>query len=315
MDYFSAMRAFVDAAELGSFSKAAERAGVKVSTVSRYVSALESDLGAALFNRSTRRINLTEVGRTFYARAAGILAELEDARFSAKQLNATPQGDLRINVPGAFGRRHLVPHLAAFHELYPDIRISAEFTETPLDLIENGIDVAIRIGNLADSTLIARRLAEEERLLVASPSYLSKAGRPDRPADIARHECLLASQSSSTWYFRPAGNEDTAPLMVDVGGPMRLSDPEALLRTAVDGLGLALLPSWLAAEDIRSGALQSLLTGWTKSLSATSESGIWAVYPPKKTVSPKVREFIGFFSRLLSRTSSVQTAADNSQKA
>jgi DNA-binding transcriptional LysR family regulator len=170
MDYFAGMRAFVRAVELGSFSRAAAEEGVKVSTVSRYVTALETDLGAALFNRSTRRLHLTEVGTTFFDRAVAILAEVADARLAATALNATPQGLLRINVPGAFGRRHVVPHLADFLAAFPDIQVDATLADETVDLIASGADVAVRIGALADSTLVAKRLAPQRRRLVAAPA-------------------------------------------------------------------------------------------------------------------------------------------------
>lgn len=301
MDYFTAMRAFVDAADLGSFSRAAERAGVKVSTVSRHIGALEADLGAALFNRSTRRIHLTEVGRTFYGRAVRVLADLDDARFAATSLNARPQGYLRVNLPGAFARRHVVPHLAAFRALHPDIRVGADLTETPLDLIESGIDVAVQTGTLADSTLVALRLAAEERLLVASPAYLARAGTPKRPADLSRHDCLLHAHNAGSWYFHPPGSEGGEALEVAVAGPVRINDPEALLETARAGLGVALLPAWLAAAEVRRKRLVALLPEWQGALSPARDAGIWAVYPPKKVVSPKVRAFLGFFSQLFGR--------------
>ena len=150
MDYFAAMRAFVRSVDLGSFSKAAAEEGVKVSTVSRYVTALEADLGAALLNRSTRSLHLTEAGTTFYQHALPILADVEEARLATTSLNQRPRGVLRINIPGAFGRRHVMPHLKDFLAAYPDIGVDATLTDATVNLIETGTDVAIRIGALAD---------------------------------------------------------------------------------------------------------------------------------------------------------------------
>ena len=150
MDYFAAMRAFVRSVDLGSFSKAAGEEGVKVSTVSRHVSALEADLGAALLNRSTRNLHLTEAGATFYRHAIRILGEVEEARTATTSLNQRPRGVLRINIPGAFGRRHVMPHLPDFLAAYPDISVDATLTDATVNLIETGTDVAIRIGTLAD---------------------------------------------------------------------------------------------------------------------------------------------------------------------
>jgi len=256
MDYLAAIRLFVRAFELGSFSKAAVDCGAKVSSVSRAVAALEADLGVALFNRSTRRLNPTEAGGDFYERAVRILAEVEDARQQTAALNGRPQGLLKLNLPGAFGRRHVVPLLPGFLAAYPDIRIEATLTDATVNLIEVGADVAIRIGALPDSGLIAKKLAPHRRVLCASPAYL--AGRA------------------------PPG---------DVKGSFKANDSEALLDVALAGLGVALLPTWLAGAALRDGRLIRLLPGWTAGL-APGDRAIWGVYPPKKILSPKVRVFL-----------------------
>ena len=297
MDYLAAMRAFVRAVDLGSFSKAAAEAELKVSTVSRYVSALEVDLGAALLNRSTRALHLTEAGSAFYDRAIGILAEVEDARQSTSALNATPQGLLRVAAPGAFGRRHVVPHLKAFRDLYPQVRLDVSLSEATVDLIDAGIDVAVRIGALADSALIARKLAPHRRLLVASPDYLRQHGAPGAPADLAGRPCLMfALQPKDVWVWRPRGDPQAEAAEVKVAGTFRANDSDALLQAARDGLGLGLLPSWTLAEDVRAGRLVPLLTEWAWAIAQGPQRAIWGVYPPKKTVSPKVRAFMDFIA-------------------
>lgn len=297
MDYLAAIRAFVRSVDLGSFSRAAREEGVKVSTVSRYVSALEADLGAALLNRSTRRLHLTEAGATFYERAAQILSDVEEARSATISLNARPQGLLRINIPGAFGRRHVIPHLRDFLAAYPDIRIDATLTDATVDLIETGADVAVRIGALADSTLVARRLAPHRRALVASADYLASRPPLDTPEQLARHDCLLfALQPASAWYFRP-GNAAAAPLEIKVAGRLRANDSEALLDAALAGLGIALLPTWLIGEDLRAGRLVTPLPEWEWLIAPGPERAIWGVYPPKKVLSPKVKAFLDFLSQ------------------
>jgi DNA-binding transcriptional LysR family regulator len=297
MDYFAAMRAFVRAVDLGSFSKAATEASIKVSTVSRYVSALEADLGAALLNRSTRRLHLTEAGAAFYERAAVILVDIEDARHGIASLNAQPQGLLRINIPGAFGRRHIVPHLKDFRGAYPDIRLDVTLTDITVNLIECGADVAVRIGALADSALVARRLAPYRRMLVASPDYLQQHGPVDEPGDLSRHSCLIfALQPTDAWYFRSPDEPNADPLEIRVRGSFRANDSEALLSAALGHLGVALLPTWLLGADIRAGRLVPLLAGWECSIAQGPERAIWGVYPPKKIVSPKVRVFLSFFA-------------------
>jgi len=296
VDYFAGMRAFVRAVELGSFSRAAAEEGVKVSTVSRYVTALEADLGAALFNRSTRRLHLTEVGARFYDDAQRILAEVAEARLAAASLNAHPQGLLRINIPGAFGRRHVIPHLRDFLDEHPDIRVDATLTDETVDLIASGSDLAVRIGALADSSLVARRLAPQRRALVASPAYLSRHPPIVEPGDLAEHECLgFALQPKPAWYFRrPSPPDGVAPLEVAIRGRLRANDSEALLETAVAGVGVALLATWLTGADIAAGRLSVILPDWEALIAPGPERAIWGVYPPKRTVAPKVRVFLAF---------------------
>jgi DNA-binding transcriptional LysR family regulator len=295
MDYFAGMRAFVHAVELGSFSRAAAEEGVKVSTVSRYVTALETDLGAALFNRSTRRLHLTEVGTTFYDRAAAILAEVADARLAATSLNAKPQGLLRINIPGAFGRRHIVPHLPDFLAAHPDIRVDATLTDETVDLIASGADIAVRIGALADSTLMAKRLAPQRRRLVAAPAYLAGRRPVTAPKDLNNHDCLQSAlQPKQAWYFRSHDAPTAELLEVAVRGRLRANDSEALLDAALAGLGIALLPTWLTGEATMAGRLTLLLPDWEALIAAGPQRAIWGVYPPKKVVSPKVHAFLSF---------------------
>ncbi|MGD0109330.1 MAG: LysR family transcriptional regulator [Rhodopila sp.] len=295
MDYFAGMRAFVRAVELGSFSRAAAEEGVKVSTVSRYITALEADLGAALFNRSTRRLHLTEVGATFYDHAVRILAEVADARLAATALNMRPQGLLRINIPGAFGRRHVVPHLPDFLAAYPSIQVDATLADETVDLIASGADLAVRIGALADSSLVAKRLAPQRRLLVAAPLYLAGRRPVAVPSDLEDHDCLqFALQPKQAWFFLPHDTPTTEPLEVAVRGRLRANDSEALLDAALAGLGIALLPSWLTGEAIKAGQLTPLLPEWEALIALGARRAIWAVYPPKKVVSPKVRAFLSF---------------------
>jgi DNA-binding transcriptional LysR family regulator len=298
MDYLAAMRAFVRAVELGSFSKAARELDVKVSTVSRYVSGLETDLAAALLNRSTRALRLTEAGTAFYERAAVILADVEDARLETTALNARPQGLLRIGAPGAFGRRHVAPHLKEFRVLYPDIRVDLSLAEATVDLIDSGLDVAVRIGALPDSSLVARRLAEHRRLLVASPVYLERHGAPRVPVDLGAHRCLLFSIQwrDDAWFHRPQDRPSAQAAPVEIRGDVRANDSDVLLQAARDGLGVGLLPTWILTDDLQSGRLQPLMTDRRWSIAPGPEPAIHAVYAPKKTVSPKVRAFLDFIA-------------------
>lgn len=295
MDYLAAMRAFVRSVNLGSFSRAAAEGGLKVSTVSRYVSGLEADLGAALLNRSTRSLHLTEAGQLFYEYAVQILADVEEARSATTSLNARPQGLLRINIPSAFGRRHVMAHMKDFLAAYPDIRLDATLTDATVDLIETGTDVAVRIGALADSRLLARKLASHRRVLVASPTHLRTHSSPQEPGHLGVHECLLfALQPTGAWYYRPTDDPASAPLGVTVKGHLRANDSEALRDAALSGVGIALLPTWLVGADLREKRLISVLPDYEWLIAPDPERAIWAVYPPKAVVSPKVKAFVAF---------------------
>ncbi len=294
LDYLAAMRSFIRSVDLGSFSRAAAEAGVKVSTISRYVSALEADLGAALLNRSTHGLHLTEIGRMFHEHAARILIEVDDARALASSFNTSPQGRLKITAPAAFGRLHVVTHLSGFLAAYPAISVEVTLTDSHVDLIEAGVDLAIRIGALPDSALIARRLAPHRRVACASPGYLANTAPIDSPEDLSGREALVSLlQAGGTWYFRRRGSGAIVP--IKVSGRLRVNDSEALLTCALAGQGVALLPTWLAHAELASGGLVALLPDWDAGIMPDFDRAIWIVYPPKKVVSPKVRAFIGYF--------------------
>jgi DNA-binding transcriptional LysR family regulator len=301
MDYFAAVRAFVHAAELESFSKTALEMGVKTSTVSRYVSELEKDLGIALFNRSTRGLVLTEGGRVFRERALIALHALDEAREATSSLNQTPQGVLRVTMPVAFGHLHVVPHLPAFMQRYPDIGIDIVVTDETLNMIEAGIDVAIRIGALPDSLLMARRLAPHRRIVCASPDYFKRNGIPSLPDDLLNHESLrLALQPDDKWFFTRIGATRATPeqTLVELKGRFRGDDSEAVLQLALAGCGVALLPTWLVDAPLHDARLVRALPDW-EARTGRAEPAIWAVYPPKKIVSSKVRAFVDFLAEVI----------------
>jgi DNA-binding transcriptional LysR family regulator len=300
MDYFAAVRAFLHAAELGSFSKAAAQLEVKTSTVSRYIGELETDLGIALFNRSTRGLVLTEGGHVFRTHAQTAVQRLDEARQLAASLNASPQGLLRVTMPGAFGRRHVIPHLRTFTERYAHIDVDAVLTDEPLNIIEARIDLAIRIGVLPDSQLMARRLADHRRIVCASPAYAKQHGTPSAPAELAAHTALrVALAPDDKWLLvkRAARAARQKEVTVQLHGRIRANDTDALLELAVAGCGIALLPAWAAGAALRAGTLVQLLPEW-EARTAQADPAIWAVYPPKKTVSSKVRAFLDFYAAL-----------------
>jgi DNA-binding transcriptional LysR family regulator len=302
MDYFAAIRAFLSAAELGSFSKAAARIEVKTSTVSRYITELEKDLGIALFNRSTRGLVLTEGGRVFQEQALGVVRSLDEAREVTSSLNRSPRGLLRVTMPCSFGRRHVIRHLPDFMDRYPNIDIDIMVTDHVLNIIEVGIDLAIRIGALPDSQLMARQLAAHERVVCASPAYVAQRGAPSSPEALTEHMTLrgpLATDDRLLLVNRTRGAQPEEVSVV-LRGRLRVDDTEALRELAIAGRGIALLPTWAIGDALRDGKLVQLLPGWeaqpTKAVPA-----IWAVYPPKKTVSSKVRAFIDFYTALFNR--------------
>lgn len=297
MDYFSAIRAFLFAAELGSFSKAANRIDVKTSTVSRYVSELERDLGIALFNRSTRGLVLTEGGRVFREHAVVVIKTLDDAREITSSLNTSPRGLLRVTMPRSFGLRHVIRHLPEFMDRYPKIDVDAVMTDDTVNVIDSGIDLAIRIGVLPDSDLMARQLAVQRRIVCASPAYVAQHGTPATPDDLTAHAALrspLAADDRWLFFNRHDGTKPVE-IAVQLHGRLRVDDVEASIALALAGRGIALLPTWAIGAALRDGKLVHLLPEWdvqpTRAVPA-----IWAVYPRKKTVSSKVRTFIDFYT-------------------
>jgi DNA-binding transcriptional LysR family regulator len=295
MDYMNAMRMFVRAVELGSFSRAAEALGTKTSAVSRAVASLEQDMNVGLFHRTTRRIHLTEPGATFYEHARGLLKGFDEARSATTALESRPQGTIHLHAPSAFARLHVLPYMPEFLSTYPDIRLEVALTDIRVDLVATGADVAIRIGGLSDSRLMVRKLAPHRRMLCASPAYLASAPPVREPDDLLRHNCLIYSlQPTDRWFFRhlETGRLEETP----ISGRLRVDDAEPLRDAALAGSGVVLLPSWLIGPDIREGRLVHLLPDWFAAIT-TAPSGVFGVYPPRRTVPPKVRAFLDFIQQ------------------
>lgn len=304
MDYFASILSFLRAAEHGSFSRAADCLQVKTSTVSRHITELEKDLGIALFNRSTRGLVLTEGGRLFREQASGVMKSLDDAREITASLNRSPRGVLRVTVPTAFGRRHIVPHLPAFMSRFPKIDVDIDMRDEVVNLVETGFDLAIRIGALSDSDMMARQLADHRRVVCASPAYIAQHGAPDAPSQLGAHSCLRFSLSTDDrWVFvNKSADPSLKPIPVSLKGRVRLNDTEAMLELAILGHGVALLPTWACEHALRNGRLIELLPGWEARLQR-AETAVWAVYPRKKTVSSKVRAFIDFYAGIFAQAS------------
>ncbi|WP_417518263.1 LysR family transcriptional regulator [Minwuia sp.] len=289
MHDLTAMAVFAAVAEAMSFSQAADRLGLSKSAVSKQLARLEERLGARLVNRTTRQISLTEVGQTYYGYCARILAEAEAADQAVAQLQDGPRGRLKVNAPMSFGTMHLAPAVAAFMCAYPEVTVDLELTDSFVDLIEQGVDVAIRITQMADSSLIARKLAPSRAQLLASPSYIAAHGQPQHPQDLKQHRMLIYTNASETALLSFTRGDETVQVGVD--GPLRSNNGEILRDAAIAGRGLVIDPTFITYKAIRAGTLVPLLTDWVP-----QDRNIHAVYPHRKHLSPKVRAFIDFLA-------------------
>ncbi|SMH62374.1 DNA-binding transcriptional regulator, LysR family [Azospirillum lipoferum] len=287
MDRLDDMLAFIKVVDTRSFTAAADRLNLSKSVVSRRIGELENRLGARLLNRTTRKLSLTEVGQAYYERCTRILADLEEAEQAVADLHAAPRGRLRVNAPVSFGVMHLAAAVAEFLERHPAIEIEMDLNDRYVDLVDEGYDLAIRIGRLRDSSLIARKLAPARVALCASPDYLLKHGTPKTPEDLAGHRCLIYTNvpTPDVWHFLVDGELRG----VRVSGPLRGNNGDLLRDAAVAGAGIVLSPTFLCGEALASGALLSILGEHVP-----SEASVNAVYPQNRHLSPKVRVFVDF---------------------
>jgi DNA-binding transcriptional LysR family regulator len=252
-----ALTTFVDVAAAGSFSRIAKQQDVAVSSITRRIDWLESELGAKLFSRSSRRLILTDAGERFLPRARGLLADLSEAKDELVSLQAEPRGLLTVTAPSVFGRRWVSPAAIDFLAQYPLLELDLHLSDEVVDLRSRRVDVAIRMGALPDSELIATRIAPLRRLVCASPAYLERRGRPVAPADLLQHNCLTAAASAPADWWRFEGvNRDRA---LPVRGTLRTDDTDTLLQAAAAGVGIVHLASWLVGEMIVAGRLVVLL--------------------------------------------------------
>lgn len=281
---------FVAVVEEGSFTAAAERLGLSKSAASKHVSALEDRLGARLLNRTTRRLSLTEVGRAYFERCRTVLEEIEAAERSVTDLSDTPRGTLRINAPMSFGVKHLAPALAEFQGVYPDLRTDVSLNDRQVDLIDEGYDLAIRIAELPDSSLIARRLSSCRRITCASPEYLVQHGRPEHPRDLASHRLLAYSYLANPRELRySVEGEDFHVELDDCSASANNGD--FLASMAAAGLGILMTPSFIVGDHIRDGRLVPILCDFE-----AEPIAIYAIYPHSRHLSVKVRLFIDYLS-------------------
>jgi len=291
IDRSGEMEAFVRVVEAQGFSAAAPALGLTPSAVSKLITRLEGRLGVRLLQRTTRAIHLTADGEAFYEQARRIVGEIAALEAELSDRRGTPQGLLRVTTSLAFSTHQLAPVIGEFLERYPDVRLELIPTDRVVDLVEEGIDLAVRVGRLGDSSFMARKIGDDVRLVCASPAYLERHGTPQRPEDLARHTCIFSRDRLDTnrWPFRIDGQIRE----VEVSGRVAISDGDGQLRLAVHSLGIVRLTRLTVAGAIRSGELVSLL----KEFSAEEPVPIHVVYPHRRHLAPKVTAFVDFIRR------------------
>lgn len=300
LDRITDIIAFVRVADARSFTVAAEQLGLSRSAVGKCVTRLEDQLGVRLLHRTTRSVTPTDEGDAFYERCVRILADLEDAELAMASRSERPRGRLRLDLPVSFGRLHVLPLLHRFMATWPDVVVNVTFTDRYVDLIDEGVDLALRIGGEDDSRLVARTLAPHRLVTCATPDYLAARGTPRTPADLADHSCLAFTHAGrpADWRFRtrpddgsdaPLANNRTLP----VHGRFCASNAEALRDAALAGYGIGQLATFLVGDDLRAGRLVPVLESYT-----TPGPPIRAVYPTGRHLSPKVRRFIDLLAEM-----------------
>lgn len=290
MRRFEELQAFVAVVEAGSFTAAAERLDAAKSAVSRRVSSLEDRLGVQLLRRTTRSLNLTETGRSFYEHSARILADLDEAEAAVLQQHGELRGSLRVALPLSFGVRHMAEPIAEFARKHPRVTFDLDLNDRRVDLLQEGADLALRIGRLRDSSLIARKLFDARTVVCASQDYLDSHGMPERPDDLGAHQCLVYSNvpDPSRWVYSDA---DGVRGQVTVNVAMSASNGDFLRQVAVEGQGIVMQPTFIAGEMICSGDLVPILQDYNWPVTPA-----YAVYPPTRHLSYRVRAFIDFLA-------------------
>lgn len=281
------IKLFTRIAVTHNISMAGQTLGLSAAVASSHINKLEDSLGVRLIYRTTRKVSLTEEGLAFLPHAEDVLASVEAARASVGAGESIPRGTLRIAAPASFGRMHLLPELNCFLARYPDLTVDLKLSDTIVDLVEGGFDIAIRNSALKDSTLIARKLAPDSRILCASPDYLAEHGTPQSPQDLKGHQCITLMGLDS-WSFITAKE----PLTIKATGNFRTDNGEAIRDACINGLGITISSKWSIYEQLQTGSLVEVLPEFP----LVSDTAIWAVYPSSRLLAPKVRAFIDYFS-------------------
>lgn len=288
-DILTEMSVFSRVVTTGSLSSAARELGLSPAMVSRRLAALEGRLGVRLLNRTTRTVRLTDEGANYYDTCSRLLAEIDEAEAAVSAGRVEPRGILKVALPSSFGSRHITPLVPRFAERYPRVQLALSLSDRNVNLVEEGFDLAIRIADLEDSALAARRLAPNRRVVCASPEYLRRRGTPRTPADLASHNCLTTTDFSMTWdYTDPQG----VAASVRVAGRYACDNWEVLREWALAGLGVALKSTWDVRKHLEDGSLVPLFPGYTFG----SDVAIYAVYPHRRHLPAKTRVFIEFLA-------------------
>ncbi|WP_261817227.1 LysR family transcriptional regulator [Vibrio gallicus] len=280
------LKLFVRLSATHNISQAGKELGISPAVASTYINKLESALETRLVHRTTRKVSLTEEGEAFLPHAQEVLESVEAARASVGNGDALPSGTLRITASASFGRLHLIPGIKGFLQAYPGITVDLRLSDSIIDMVEGGFDIAIRNAQLKDSTLIARKLADDKRIVCASPAYLEQHGIPQHPSELKEHDCVQLTGLES-WVF----NTDEQTLSVKIPGRLRIDNGEAVRDACRDGLGIAMCSTWCVYQELQKGELIPIL----EHTPLASTSALWAVYPSSRLLAPKVRAFIDYF--------------------
>ena len=294
MTEIGAIPVFVAVAENGGFAAAARKLGITKSAVSKRIGGLEAHLGAQLFHRSTRNISLTEAGEIYLAHAIQALGSAQEAEDAVAALQGDPVGHLKVSAPMSFGQLHVAPAIPEFLRLYPGITLELSMDDRFVDLVESGMDLALRAGTLPDSALIARKLAPILSVIVAADDYLNRAGEPRHPQDLMDHECLHYAYSRDPLEWKFIG--DDGEIAVRTKGRFRVNNSEALCTTLIAGLGIGRLPTFIAGAHLAAGNLRRVLREFSM-----PEQALYAVFPERQHVPAKVRVFVDYFANYVGK--------------
>jgi DNA-binding transcriptional LysR family regulator len=294
MDRLSAMETFVNVVEAGSFSGAARRLNVGQPAVSKTVAQLEDRLGVRLLLRSTRGLTPTEAGQSFYERARRSIEEADEADRAARGAGSNLSGPLRVCAAVTFARLHILPHLNAFLAEHPDLTIDVVLDDRNIDMLEEGIDVALRMGTLGDSGMTARKIAQSRRAVLGTPAYFSRAGEPEIPADLSNHEAIVYGRAgvAQTWAFLRGSTE----VSVAVSGRLKVNAAEGVRAAVLADMGITIASEWMFAPELANGGVKPVLTEWQ-----LPPVDLWALYPTGRMASAKARAFVAFVEEILAR--------------